>query len=323
MDAKKILIRSYQDSDVTSLIKCWNESLPYDTIGTQVFIRKVLCDGNFNPEGLLVAAGPDTKIVGFVLAIVRRTPIFGTDLEPTNGWITAFAVRPQWRRQGIGRALFEAAEGFFRTHSREEISFSPYGPNYFVPGIDAEHYPEGAAFLRAMGFERVYSCVAMDISIPLFTIPDDVRATVLQRENEGYRFEALSPRYVVGTISLAHALNAEWGSAVRQALAQGIPFDRFLVAIDPNDRVVGFCMFGAYDHSPDRFGPFGVIDSQRGKGLGKVLLYLCLDAMRAHGLHDAWFLWTGENSPAGHLYKRAGFGVTRRFTIMKKVLAQH
>jgi hypothetical protein len=42
--------------------------------------------------------------------------------------------------------------------------------------------------------------------------------------------------------------------------------------------------------------------------------------MRAQGLHGAWFLWTGEQSPAGHLYRKAGFHVTRRFDIMSKTL---
>jgi mycothiol synthase len=58
----------------------------------------------------------------------------------------------------------------------------------------------------------------------------------------------------------------------------------------------------------------------QGKGLGKILLYDCLALMRAQGLHGAWFLWTGEQSPAGHLYRKAGFHVTRRFDIMSKPL---
>jgi ribosomal protein S18 acetylase RimI-like enzyme len=64
-----------------------------------------------------------------------------------------------------------------------------------------------------------------------------------------------------------------------------------------------------------------VDDALRGTGLGKVLLYLTLEAMAARGFHDAWFLWTGEATPAGHLYHRAGFTVTRTFDTYGKTLA--
>lgn len=318
MKTTNVRIRGYQGGDEQSLIDCWNASLPYDTIDERVFVRKVLCDGNFDPEGLIVAEGPHTEIVGFVLVLAC-----GSDPEPQEGWITAFAVSPAWRRQGIGRALFAAADQFLVARGRKQVSFAPYAPHYFVPGIDAEHYPEGTAFLSAMGFDNLYPCVSMDMSIPLFVIPDAVQATVRERQQEGYRFEPLSLPYVRETIDLAHNhFHADWGRAVREALASGVSYNHFRIAIDPHDAVVGFCMWGAYDHSPDRFGPFGVLQKERGKGLGKVLLYLGLEAMRTMGVHDAWFLWTGENSPAGRLYTRAGFTVTRRFTVMRKQLTQ-
>ncbi len=65
---------------------------------------------------------------------------------------------------------------------------------------------------------------------------------------------------------------------------------------------------------------FFVKPSLRGAGLGKILLYETLDLMRQRGSHGAWFLWTGEESPAGKLYRRAGFTITRRFNVMKKTL---
>ncbi|MGI6610013.1 MAG: GNAT family N-acetyltransferase [Limnochordia bacterium] len=224
MEATSIRIRGYQGGDEKSLIACWNASLPYDTINEQVFVRKVLCDSNFDPEGLVVAEGPHTEIVGFVLALVRRTPLFGSDLEPSDGWITAFAVSPAWRRQGIGRALFAAADRFLRARGRKCVSFAPYAPHYFVPGIDAQHYPEGAALLSAMGFGNLYPCVSMDISLPLFVIPTDVQATVWQRQQEGYRFEPLSLPYVLKTIDLAHShFHADWGRCRARGLGSWCP----------------------------------------------------------------------------------------------------
>ncbi len=314
-------IRPYRGGDEEAIVACWNRSMPKDTIALKVFIDKVLCDPNFDPEGCLVAVDPQGAVCGFLLALVRRLPLAGTDLEPEDGWITTFAVDPAYRRQGVGRALMAAAEAFFRARGRRRISFSPYAPNYFLPGIDPDTYPEGAAFLRACGFQRLYSPVAMDKNIVRFEIPEDVRQTQQARLAEGYQFIPLTPAYVVETIRFAHEkFNPDWGRAVREAILRGLPFDQFLLALSPEGRVVGFCLYGGYDGIPERFGPFGVDESQRGKGLGKVLLYLCLDQMRAKGLHNAWFLWTGETSPAGQLYKRCGFTITRRFDVMRKVL---
>ncbi|MFE0376996.1 GNAT family N-acetyltransferase [Streptomyces inhibens] len=76
-------------------------------------------------------------------------------------------------------------------------------------------------------------------------------------------------------------------------------------------------MHGAYDGTAERFGPFGVRKELRGAGLGKVLLHLTLERMRALGVHGAWFLWTGEQSPAGRLYRGSGFTTTRRFTVLR------
>lgn len=313
----QVAIRNYRGGDEEAIVACWNRSCPKDGIDLSVWVRRVLCDANFDPEGLWVAED-DGRIVGFVYAVVRRVPMMGTDLEPANGWITAFGVDPDYRRRGIGSALFERALDFLRARGRRTVSFSDYAPNYFLPGLDRNTYPEGSAFLTALGFKVAYSCVAMDKNLVLFSVPDDVRAVQQEREREGYRFTFLSPARLAETIRFAHeAFHADWARAVREAVAAGVPYDQFLIAVNPADRVVGFAMFGGYDGIQERFGPFGVAESERGRGIGKVLLYLSLERMRSKGLHGCWFLWTGERSPAGHLYKRAGFTVSRTFDIMR------
>ena len=64
-------------------------------------------------------------------------------------------------------------------------------------------------------------------------------------------------------------------------------------------------------------GPFGVAESERGRGIGAVLLFRTLEIMRRKGHHNAWFLWTGLEEPAGYLYTRVGFHVSRQFAVMR------
>jgi N-acetylglutamate synthase-like GNAT family acetyltransferase len=79
-------------------------------------------------------------------------------------------------------------------------------------------------------------------------------------------------------------------------------------------RVRGYCQ---HDNA-GRFGPFGVSASERGRGIGAVLLFRCLHAMRSKGLHNAWFLWTDDK--VAKLYAEAGFRESRRFALLKKRL---
>ncbi|MCY0899578.1 MAG: GNAT family N-acetyltransferase [Firmicutes bacterium] len=313
------MIRPFQSADAGPWIACWNQSMPADGISEATFLNRVLTDVNYDPEGLLVAE-EDGRIVGGLIAIVRSTPMMGTDLEPALGWITAFFVHPAYRRRGIGHALMEAADHFFRSRGRQTLYFASYAPNYFVPGIDRAQYPDGARLLEAHGFRPLYQAVAMDKNLVGFVIPDDVRELEATRQRDGYVVEPLSLPYVASVMDFTRReFDPDWTRAIRDAIKSGVPLSHTLIARH-GDTVVGFALYGGYDGVAERFGPFGVAASLRGTGLGKILLYRCLEQMRHDGLHGAWFLWTGEKEAAGHLYRRAGFTITRRFDIMQKTV---
>jgi GNAT superfamily N-acetyltransferase len=311
--------RGYAPGDEAAIVELWNECLPYDPITPLRFRNMVLLDANFDPEGLRLA-WDHGKLAGAVYAVRRLLPMHGTDLEPDNGWITFFFVAPDKRRRGIGTRLMQDAFAFLAGHGRKQVFFSSYAPNYFVPGLDEGHYPEGYAFLQHVGFTRLYSPVAMDMSLVDYAYPDDVKTLKRQRRQEGYTFEQAQDRDLVEVIRFAtDAFNPDWGRAIREGLLRGLPLEAIRVA-RYGGKLVGFCMHGAYEGVRERFGPFGVDPDEQGKGLGKILLHDCLASMRAQGLHGAWFLWTGETTAAGHLYKKVGFGITRRFHVCKKTL---
>lgn len=315
-----VQVRPYRGGDEEGILRVWNASLVYDPIRMDVWVGKVLCDANFDPEGLVVAEAGGA-IVGFCSAVVRKLPMKGTDLETGTGWITAFGVLPEWRGRGVAARLVGAAEGYLKARGGKVALVSPYAPNYFWPGVDPDAYPEATGFLESLKYKKLYSPVAMDKNLVDFVFPDDVGEVERARVKEGYRFETLRPSRIYELITFAdERFNPDWGRAVREAVADTVPWDRMFLAIHPRDHIVGFSLYGCYGGAEDRFGPFGVDESERGKGLGKVLLYRTLEAMKAFGLHGAWFLWTSEASPAGGLYARAGFAVTRRFHVMRKEL---
>lgn len=317
----QIVTRGYRPGDEPRIVELWNRTLLLDPATAKRFRNLVLLDANFDPEGMRLAFDDEAgKLVGCVYAVRRLLPMNGTELEPDHGWIPFFFVDPEAERQGIGSRLLDEAEGFLRGHGRKKLFFASYAPNYIVPGIDAAGYPKGAAFLRKNGFIKQYSAVAMDYSLVGYETPAEVAALKRQREAEGYVFRTARDEDLTELIRFnLDFFNPDWARAIREGLLQSLTLEQIMVARE-RGRLVGFCLFGGYEGVRERFGPFGVHPDQRGQGIGKILLHDALRSMRAHALHGAWFLWTGEQSPAGHLYKQTGFSITRTFDIMVKDL---
>ena len=315
------MYRTFQNGDETGIVELWNDVLSHDPINQKRFRTQVLLDANFDPDGMIVAVDGE-RIIGAILAITRKLPMIGTDLEPDNGWITFFMVHPDEERQGIGRELMERAIEYIRKQGAKKVFFSSYAPNYFLPGIDEAAYPSGYNFLQKEGFRRAYSPVAMHRALTDYVYPETVKEVKAEREQEGYVFETVQDGDLPAVIKFANTVfNPDWGRAIREGLLQGLDPSQILIAKNEGN-VVGFAMYGGYEGIRERFGPFGVDDSEQGKGLGKVLLHEALHSMKQRTIQGAWFLWTSEKSSAGHLYLKNGFKTYRTFHVMVKELTE-
>ncbi|MUK89017.1 GNAT family N-acetyltransferase [Ornithinibacillus sp. L9] len=312
-----VTYRYYQPGDEKEIVSLWNTCLSPDPITPKRFRNLVLLDANFDPEGVRLAYDGE-KLIGCVYAVRRLLPMYGDDLEIENGWIPFFFVNEAYRKLGVGAQLINEAIEFLKNHGRKKVFFASYAPNYILPGIDEDNYSEGYRFLLDQGFKKLYSPVAMDRSLVDFKRSQDIINLKKEREQEGYRIAMAEDKDLFEVIQFANTkFNPDWGRAIREGILQGLPLDRILVARH-DEKLVGFCIYGGYEGVPERFGPFGVDPKQQGKGLGKLILHECLHNMKAEGLHSAWFLWTGEKSSAGYLYKKTGFHITRTFHVMSK-----
>lgn len=315
-----VTVTGYRVGDTGAIVDLWCRSAPADPITQERFRNLVLLDANFDAEGLRVARDGD-RVLGAAYAVRRKVAMVGDDLEPTRGWVPFFFVDPAHRDAGVGRALLGGALDWLRDGGAREVFFSSYTPNYILPGCDREAYPAGGRLLDSLGFRTQYEAVAMDRSLVGYAVPDAVAARAAQLRADGWFLGTPTVDDLPPLVRLAgEHFNPDWARAIRECLVAGLPADRVVIARDPAGVLVGWAMHAAYEGATERFGPFGVLESQRGNGVGLVLLHLTLARMRALGAHGAWFLWTGQDSPAGRLYLRNGFTITRRFAVMRAAL---
>lgn len=309
-------VRPYRAEDESGLLEIWNSALFADPISATTWRTKVLLDPNFDREGCLVAE-VDGAVRGFILSIVRRVPFFNQGLEPESAWITAFAVAPEAQGQGIGSALLDAATERLRALGRASVAISPYVPNYFTPGPDANAYADGVAFLESRGFEVIERPISMRAILTGFVTPDPVRERMEALRQDGIEVRPVTPEDIVPILDfIPRHFSWDWhreATGVLNDLYGGDPRFVGMVVARQGDEVLGYA-----EHRGERFGPFGVRPDLRSRGIGRVLLATTLSEMLRKNFHAAWFLWTGDD--AARLYGQLGFREARRFAVMKRTL---
>jgi mycothiol synthase len=308
-------IRAFQGGDTHDLLSVWNAALVSDRISPQLFYTKVLLDPNFQPANLPVAV-EDGHVVGFVLALTRRVSFGPLGMQPDQAWITAFGVHPRYRRRGIGSALFAHLFQKLDSEQRTIIAISPYEPNYFAPGVDINAYPEALSLLQHhFGFTIQARAISMGMDLSGFQLPADLPEHERQLAREGITVTPFTPADLPDLMQfLLDEFGWSWYAYYHTSLSEwltGGPVQTSLFVARLDGTVVGVS-----HHRNERFGPFGVRADLRNRGLGRVLLFRCLEAMAARHLYYAYFMWTEEH--AARLYARTGFHRRREFAILQR-----
>ena len=286
-----------------------------DAIPESRFVRQVLLDANFRAEGAPVAVRGD-DVVGFCLSIARQTPLENAPPDADRGYVTLIGVLPAEQRRGIGSQLLNAAEAYLRGQGRSLVMVSSYAPGYFIPGVDVSAYSSGHAFFAKHGYKEVIRPVAMQTSLWELRQPEWVGERACKLAGEGVTVSPFTAELTLPLLEFARQeFPGDWVRVVREAATRIVTYgdspSRLFAAVD-RGRVVGL---SHYDN--ERFGPIGVAASQRGRGLGQVLMYRTLLAQRDAGFRAAWFLWSDDKT-AAKLYNGAGFREVRRFALLRK-----
>ncbi|SRR6266540_1148185 len=131
-----LTIRRAKPEDAVAIAACLS-ALGYGTSATLV-ADKLSALTDSSADTVLVAEHPPAAIVGVVS--VHLLPLFHA---PGNlARLTALAVPLDHRRQGVGRALVAAAEGFAWEHDCRRVEVT-----------SGDHREDAHAFYRALGYD--------------------------------------------------------------------------------------------------------------------------------------------------------------------------
>lgn len=143
----QVVIRPATPDDVGGILLLWNELMDYhaaldarfqSALGGEEHWADILLDWLQSDDGCVLVADAGGKLVGFIIGLVRENP--PVLLPPKYGLVTDICVDPGWRRQGIGRRLFEALKVWFREKQLFVIQLSV-----------AHRNPVSKTFWHAMG----------------------------------------------------------------------------------------------------------------------------------------------------------------------------
>ena len=309
-------IRPYASGDEARLLETWNAAMWADPIDAATWRGRYLLDPNFDPRTCPVAIDTGTgEVVGYLLAFANRSAADRTPTGP-DAWVVGVGVGPVHRRRGVGRALHEHLVAHLRGYGIEHIHYGPYVPGYLTPGVDEAAYPEAIAFLSAMGAKTQSRPLSMKASLTGYRSNPETIDIARNLGGEGITVRAVALTDILPLLDFLDRHFPHWRGDAAGVLHDLVDGDARAVtmhlAVD-GEAIVGYAQSRA-----ERFGPFGVNEAYRGRGIGALLLSQTLLAMRTRGYHCAWFMWTSDR--AAKLYRQHGFEEVRRFSLMTSTI---
>jgi mycothiol synthase len=194
------------------------------------------------------------------------------------------AVDPAHRRRGIGTALLRDAE------SRGAVVVGAEPGNYFTPGVvDSDR--GSLAFFGKRGYAETATTQNL--------IADSGAQAILPVRTDR-REETLA--------FIEHHFGRIWRFEASHADTI------FHITID--DEIAGFATHEANNRGLGFFGPTGVSERHRGRGLGKQLLLASLSDLKRRGFTKVVIPWTD----AIEFYRKScGATVAHKFTILRRI----
>ena len=300
-----ISIRTAAESDLPALHELTARALPLDSFSPDLLREKLF--NHVRPAQFTwtcYVAEHSGRPVGMMQSVVRPAA--------KKTWIGVFAVDAAYRRQGIARLLYDHARAAW-PGDVEEVEILTIPGNYFLPGLDPR-YTEALCFVQRLGFERFKDCVNLiaDLSDRFDTSAEESR---LSKQGVEIRRARRADDDPLLDAYFAEHFGEDWRFEASLAMANDPPALHLALK---NDKIIAFSAHSTQNREWGFFGPMGTAPEARGLGLGRVLLWQCLNDMRDAGHKTSVIPWVG---PIAFYQQWCGARVERvfwRYKLMAK-----
>jgi len=264
------------ESLVPKIARLVNRCLEFEAVTPYTVNRCTILDPNYDPEMTIIAIDK-SEPVGIVIG-AQRTKAPPELVSREHGWLKLVVVEPRYMQSGLGDQLLLAVERAMKSKGAKDVRVSDFVGWYFWPGIDLR-YQDLIRFFGDHGYIKVNENIEYEVDL-LGLRPSSL---VLEKEAslaaKGYAFTNASQDRRREVVEWVHS---NFGPLYSHEVSETFRHDMPSVWLAlKGDEIVGF---SAYRTSElDWFGPIGVAEEERRKGLGSVLLFKSLLSMREEG----------------------------------------
>jgi len=277
----KTVYRKLSKDNIQSVYQLFENNSRFFSIPFSYFQRGTLEDDglDLNLSLILFNLEINKPIAAFI--IVKRK-----DINENHCFFKGCVVDKQYRRQGLGSKIFSE---FIRRAKEKEITQAIYGPSvpeYWQPGVDIRN-TSLYFFLKKHKFKSQKAIFNLTVST------DEIKNEPALTK-EGYKYERVQPEDFDKLYDFVkqHFPNNTWAVEVKFSFTFNPPTT--YIAKDANNNIVGWATHSQF--FPGSFGPTGVKESLRGKGIGAILFLWCLWDIKQKGLHTSEIMWVEGNT---------------------------
>lgn len=310
-------------ADYGAVRELWDRSVGAAyPVSERVLMPRLVTRPTLEPGDGFVAEA-DGRVVGFALAEIDRASLRPTDV----GTVQLLLVDPDYRRQGLGRALLDRLHArLVSTGCRQAMAGT--GLFRFWSGVPVDLADAGRLFERS-GYAVTYECIDMYGALDGFRMEDRCRARLaaqrievcpvtdadvgavydlMTREQPGWRASMLE---MVRCGDMDHVLFLRCGSEAVGVIQTFSPRSRFRAPNLVWERLYGEQMGG--------FGAVLVAKAWRGRGLGTCICQAAAEHIASRGATGCFIDWTSHERAV--LYRKVGTEICRTNRMYLKALA--
>lgn len=301
-------IRNIEPTDLNSITLVAKSGLEFDQelICEPLIREKTIGAANYDPD-LGLAFEQNGEILGFAQGSIGKS-VDGR----LRGHVRLMVVSRAHRRRGIGSALLAEMEIRLKGKGVRDLTIMDDPGNYFMPGVDFR-YTEAFCFLEKHKFVFVRENHNLLCNLDVNAWPQlDGQIAQLAKEDVEIR------RACTADSDDIHEFLEDnwpgWHIEVQGTLENNPPS---LYIAKHGGKTIAFSGYQGNNKAINWFGPMGTLPVLRGKGIGGILLRLCLRDLARQGWRTAIIPWVG---PVRFYSKTCGAWLDRCFWAYKKEL---